>query len=129
MKQTITKNEQSLKILNELISRGFYSGDIKNNGFELYRKNSNAKFWIVAKLNNNKFELRSEFRFPLSIVVWLIAIIWIIAISFFILKSKWLESIFFFSILLFNVINFLYESKKEVERFTSNFLRFYKDKD
>lgn len=128
MRQTITKNEKSLKTLSELISRGFYRGVINDSGFELYRINSNAKYWIIGNINNEgKFELTSEFRFPMSILVWAFIITWIIITSILISKSKWFESFYFFTILLFGIVYYLFERRKEIERFTSNFLKFYND--
>lgn len=131
MKPTISNNEASIKILNQLILNGFYEGSISPNSIEFERKRTFIyanNHRIIGTLNSdNKFELDFDFKFPLNIVIkGAIGVGIIVAIGA-LAQGNWLVPILFVLLpFLVIYIDFQLKKKKEIARFTSKFLELYK---
>ena len=129
MKPTIVKNEKNLKILNKLISRGFYKGFIENNKFELSRNCFPNNFKIQGILNDNgSCNIRFKYKTPLNYLSIFCLVLLALVSIFFLIKGNWLFLILFILFSLILVIDFKLKEKKEIHLFTDKVLEFKEKK-
>ena len=68
MRQTITKSDKNLKILNKLIMNGFYTGYIGPEKFELMPKRFPNNHRLIGLINENgNYDLKFDFKWPMNI--------------------------------------------------------------
>ena len=68
MRQTITKSDKNLKILNKLIMNGFYTGYIGPEKFELMPKRFTNNHRLIGLINENgNYDLKFDFKWPMNI--------------------------------------------------------------
>ncbi|WP_324027818.1 hypothetical protein QSV08_07695 [Maribacter sp. BPC-D8] len=127
MKQTITKNDKSLKILNKLIANGFYNGYVGPEKFELLPNHFPNNHRIIGILNDDeKYDVKFDFIYPMSIAAKVLLGFGVLMTGISILKGDW-------RILLASVVTglviiteFKIKQRKEIKRFTNKFLEFDK---
>lgn len=128
MKQTITKSDQNLKILNKLVANGFYNGYVGTEKFELIRNHFPNNYRIIGILNNeNKFELNFYFKKPTNVVVKIAIGIGLVFSIILLVNGTWFLTLPFFIIpFLITFIDFKLKKKKEIKLLISKLLEFYK---
>ncbi|WP_282076141.1 hypothetical protein [Maribacter aquivivus] len=123
MRQTITKNDKSLRILNKLITDGFYKGYVGPEKFELLRNGFPNNHVLNGLLNNEgKYDVKFNFKYPMDIAAKVLFGFGILMTVISILKSNWLIPVVSVLTGLFILIDFKLKEKKEIDRFTSKFL-------
>ncbi|MET2985322.1 hypothetical protein [Aureibaculum conchae] len=128
MKQTITKNDKNLKILNKLITNGFYKGYVKAEKFELKRNYFPNNYRILGILNEeNKYVVKFDFDSMMSVNAKILMILGVIVSIIMLIKGNWIIPFVFIVSWLIAVIGFKMKGKKEMELFTNKFLEFYKN--
>jgi len=127
MKQTITKNDKSLKILNKLIANGFYNGYVGPEKFELLRNHFPNNHRIIGILNDDgKYDVNFDFKYPMNIAAKVLLGFGILMTVISIVKGDWLIPIVSALTGLFIITGFKVRQRKEIERFTNKFLEFDK---
>jgi hypothetical protein len=127
MKQTITKNDKSLRILNKLINNGFYKGYVGAEKFELKRNYFPNNHRIFGVLNDEmKYEVTSGFEKLMKINANIALILGVIMSIVFVIKGNWIMSLLIILFGLIFMIIFKLKEKNELELFTNKFLEFYK---
>ena len=129
MKETITKSDKSLEILNKLVIGNFYYGTIDAERFELSRKRFLSclltnNYRIIGVLNNqNKFELSFDFKYPIKLASKAAMVFGILISIILMIIGNWILPMFVFLIpFLIIFIGFNLKGKKEIDLFTSKFL-------
>ena len=126
MNQTIVKTESSMKTLNELVSRGFYQGEIADEKFELIRENFPNNYKIIGILDDSgKFNIRSSMKSGMKIAGNVLLIIGIILSIYSFFKANWILPLIFIIGVFIHLINVYQNRKKELDRFTDKFLEFH----
>tara|TARA_R110000868_G_scaffold409765_2_gene695945 strand:- start:4587 stop:4982 length:396 start_codon:yes stop_codon:yes gene_type:complete len=127
MRQTITKNDKSLKILNLLIVNGFYSGFVESEKFELYQNHFPNNQRIIGILNENgKYEVKSDLKFPTNIAAKALLIFGILTSIILLIKGNLLiPVVFVIGAIIFTLV-IKFNSQKEIDLFTNKFLEFDK---
>jgi hypothetical protein len=123
LRPSIIKNDTNLKKLNNLITNGFYSGQINSNDFELIRNHFPNNFRIIGSLNDGNFEIRSDYTTTMSFLRKFLLVICFIISIYFLITQNWLFLIF---IILFTVFDFIYlkiKTEKEINLFTDKLLQ------
>lgn len=129
MKETISKNEKSLNILNKLIQNGYYNGLVESEKFELTRNHFPNNYKLIGILNHNgEFEINSSLKIGFFTSGKILSFIGITLslFSFILLKRYWLFLTSIFVIAFIIYLTTKIKGKKEVKMFTSKFLDFYK---
>lgn len=128
MKQTITKSDKNLKILNKLIVNGFYNGYVGTEKFELLRNHFPNNHRLIGNLNDiGNYDLKFDFKSPMNIVMKLLLAFGILISLIFLIKGNWLVLIII--IIVFGLIiltDFKLKEKKEIRVFTDKLLEFHK---
>ncbi len=128
MRQTITKSDKNLKILNKLIVNGFYTGYIGSEKFELMPKRFPNNHRLIGIINENgNYDLKFDFKSPMNIAGKILIGLGILTTVVSLIKGIWLFPIFFF-IIPFSIIyiGFKIKAKKEINLLTDKMLEFHK---
>ncbi|PKQ44778.1 hypothetical protein [Confluentibacter flavum] len=127
MRQTLTKNDKSLKILNLLIVNGFYSGFVESEKFELHRNHFPNNQRIIGILNENgKYVVKSDLKFPTNIAAKTLLIFGILTSIILLIKGNFLIPVFFVIGAIIFTLVIKFNSQKEIDLFTNKFLEFDK---
>ena len=118
MKQTLTKNDKNIKILNSLITNGFYDGYIESEKFELLPNRWPNNHRIIGTLNNNgKFDLKFDYSTPMNIAMKFLLSFGTLSSLIFLLTGNWILPLIFVACGLLLLINFKLKEKKEMTYF------------
>ena len=121
MNPTIVKNKKNLKILNELISKGFYDGFIQEDRFELSRNHFPNNYLIIGSLNSrNSYNIKFGYTSTINFLLKPLLVLEFIAILFFLIKGIWLIPLIIFIVSLIIYLNFRLNRKKEINIFLDN---------
>ena len=127
MKQTITKSDKNLKILNKLIMNGFYNGYIGSEKFELMRNRFPNNYRLIGILNDDgNYDLKFDYKPPMNIAAKFLLVFGILISLISLLKGNWLLPV---ASVVFGLIFFAgykLEEKKEINLFTDKLLEFHK---
>ncbi|WP_406685188.1 hypothetical protein N1F78_05535 [Seonamhaeicola sp. MEBiC1930] len=127
MKETITKNEKSLKVLNELVSREFYKGKIESEKFELKRSIFPNNYIVIGELNDeNKFVLKSGFGSTIKILSLITNTFFLILFIFFLFQFNWIMLIVFILLCGISYLIHHIKTKKELKIFSKKYFELYK---
>lgn len=127
MKQTITKSDKNVKILNTLIINGFYNGYIENEKFELMPNRWPNNHRLIGTLNiDGKFDLKFDYKSPINFIAKFLLAIGILVSIIFLFKGYYILPIIFMISGLFFWINFKLKEKKEINLFVDKFLEYQK---
>jgi len=127
MRQTITKNEKNLKILNKLILNGFYNGYVGIEKFELMPNRFPNNHRLIGILNDTgSYNLKFDFKSPLNILARLLLGLGILSSIISLIKESWIFPIvvIIFGLILFS--DFKLKEKKEINLLTDKLLEFHK---
>ncbi|WP_040252052.1 hypothetical protein [Psychroserpens mesophilus] len=130
MRQTITKSDKNLRILNKLIVSGFYNGYIGTEKFELMRNRFPNNHRVIGIVNDTgNYDLKFDFKSPMNILAKVLLGIGILISIILLIKGIWILPIVFvvFGLILF--ADFKLKEKKEINLFTDKLLEFHKAKD
>ena len=115
-----------MKTLNELVSRGFYQGEIADEKFELIRKHFPNNYRIIGTLEENgKFDIKSELKSGMKIAGIVLLIIGIIFSIYSFSKANWILPLIFVIGFFIHLISVYQNRKKELDIFTNKFLEFH----
>ncbi|ULC58795.1 hypothetical protein MBM09_12865 [Flaviramulus sp. BrNp1-15] len=127
MRQTITKSDKNLKILNKLIVNGFYSGYIGPEKFELIRNHFPNNHRLIGLLNNaGNYDLKFDFKSPLNIFSKILLGLGLLISIISLIKGNWILPIVFVVFGLIMFAGFKLKEKKEINIFTDKLLEFHK---
>lgn len=127
MKQTIRRTDKNLKILNELITSGFYDGYIGTEKFELIRNHFPNNHRLIGILDETEnYELKFDFKPPVNIAAKISLIFGIVVSIISLFNSNWLVSVVFIIFALAYLISFKITGKKEIDLFTDKFIEIHK---
>ncbi|WAC02150.1 hypothetical protein N7U66_05065 [Lacinutrix neustonica] len=127
MRQTITKSDKNLKILNNLIVNGFYNGYVGTKKFELMRNRFPNNHRIIGISNDGKnYDLKFDFKSPLNIAVKFLLTLGILISIISLIKGNWILPIVVVIFGLIILIDFKLKEKKEINFFTDKLLVFHK---
>ncbi len=91
MRQTITKSDKHLEILNKLIVNGFYTGYIGAEKFELLPTRFPNNHRLIGIINDNgNYDLKFDFKSPMNIAVKIALGLGILTIIVSLLMSNWI---------------------------------------
>jgi hypothetical protein len=130
MRQTITKSDKNLRILNKLIVSGFYNGYIGTEKFELMRNRFPNNHRLIGIVNDTgNYDLKFDFKSPMNILAKVLLGVGILISIILLIKGIWILPIVFvvFGLILF--ADFKLKEKKEINLFTDKLLEFHKAKD
>ncbi|WP_303316423.1 hypothetical protein Q4Q34_06350 [Flavivirga abyssicola] len=128
MRRTITKSDKNLKILNKLITSGFYNGYVGVDKFELTPNRFTNNHRLIGVLNDSEnYDLKFDLKFPMNVAAKLLLGFGILTSIIMLIIGNWLFPIFFFIIpFLIFYIAFKVNEKKEIGLFTDKLLEFHK---
>lgn len=127
MRQTITKSEKNLRILNKLIVNGFYNGYVGTEKFELMRNRFPNNHRLIGILNDTgNYDLKFDFKSPINIAAKLLLGLGILVSTIALIKGNWILPIAFVIFGLIMLIDFKLKEKKEINLFTDKLLEFHK---
>ncbi|MFI0431236.1 hypothetical protein [Mariniflexile sp. HMF6888] len=127
MRQTITKSDKNLKILNKLIVNGFYNGYVGTEKFVLMRNRFPNNHRLIGILNDTgNYDLKFDFKSPMNILAKILLGLGILISIISLIKGSWVFAIVFvvFGLILF--ADFKLKEKKEIKLFTNKLLEFHK---
>ncbi|WP_431472165.1 hypothetical protein I5168_00890 [Nonlabens sp. SCSIO 43208] len=127
MRQTITKSDKNLRILNKLIVNGFYNGYIGTEKFELMRNrfpNNHRLIGIVNETDN--YDLKFDFKPPMNILAKILLGLGILISIISLIKGNWILPIVFVVFGLIMFADFKLKEKKEINILTDKLLEFHK---
>lgn len=129
MKQMITKSEENLKILNDLILNGFYTGYIEAEKFVLIPNRFPNNHKLVGIINKNgNYDLILDFKSPINIAVKILIGLGILTSIISLIKGIWILPIILTIIGLIFFMDFKLKKRKEINRLTDKILEFKKRK-
>ncbi len=127
MRQTITKSDKNLRILNKLIVNGFYNGYVGTEKFELMRNRFPNNHRLIGTVNDTgNYDLKFVFKSPMNILAKVLLVLGILISIISLIKGNWILPIVF---IIFGVImfaDFKLKEKKEINLFTDKLLEFHK---
>lgn len=127
MKQTITKSDINLKILNKLIVNGFYNGYVGTEKFELMRNRFPNNHRIIGISNNEgNYNLKFDLKSPMNILAKFLLALGILISIISLIKGIWILPIALIIFGLIMLIDFKLKEKKEINLFTDKLLEFHK---
>jgi len=127
MRQTITKSDKNLKILNELIVNGFYNGYVGTEKFELMRNRFPNNHRLIGILNETgNYDLKFDLKSPMNILVRILLGLGILISLISLIKGIWVLPIVFVVFGLIMFADFKLKEKKEINLFTDKLLEFHK---
>lgn len=127
MKQTITKSDKNLKILNKLIVNGFYNGYVGTEKFELMRNRFPNNHRIIGISNDGEnYDLKFDFKSPMNIAAKFLLSLGILISIISLIKGNWILPIALVIFGLIMLIDFKLKEKKEINLFTDKLLEFHK---
>ncbi len=127
MRQTITKSDKNLKILNKLIVNGFYNGYVGTEKFELMRNRFPNNHRLIGILNDaGNYDLKFDFKSPMNIAAKFLLGLGILISIISLIKGNWILPIIFaiFGLILF--ADFKLKEKKEINLFTDKLFEFHR---
>lgn len=111
-------NKKTLKVLNELILRGYYKGSLKPDGFALKREYFPNNFQITGKLNQaNHFEISSTYSWPMNILGVILAFCGVVFCSIQLLTGNWILSLAILVFLIFATLGSFLKAEKSKNYF------------
>ena len=127
MRQTITKSEKNLKILNKLIVKGYYTGYIGPERFELMPNRFPNNHRLIGIMNENgnydlKFDLKSPMNIAGKVLIGVMILITIVSL----IKGNWILPIALVIFGLIFFVDFKLNEKKEINRLMDKILEFHK---
>ena len=127
MKQTITKNDKNLRILNKLIVNGFYNGFIETEKFELIRNHFPNNYRLIGILNDTgNYDLKFDFKSTMKIHAKILFVLGFLISIISLIKGMWILPILFVVFGLIVFTDFKLKQKKEINIFTDKLLEFHK---
>lgn len=127
MRQTITKSDKNLKILNKLIVNGFYNGYVGTERFELMRNRFSNNHRIIGISNDGgNYDLKFDFKTPMNIAAKFLLALGILISIISLIKGNWILPISLVIFGLIMLIDFKLTKKKEINLFTDKLLEFHK---
>ena len=127
MRQTITKSDKNLKILNKLIANGFYNGYVGTEKFELIRNRFPNNHRLIGILNDTgNYDLKFDFKSPMNILAKILFGLGILISIISLVKGVWILPIVFIAFGLIMFADFKLKQKKEISFFTDKLLEFHK---
>jgi len=127
MRQTITRSDKSLRILNKLIVSGFYTGYIGPEKFELMRNRFPNNHRLIGFLNDSgNYDLKFDFKPPMNAALKVLIGFGILTSTIYIIKGNWILpiSLIVFGLIIF--VDFKLKEKKEINLLTNKMLEFHK---
>ena len=126
MKQIITKSDKNLKILNSLISSGFYTGYVSLKKFELTPNRFPNNHRIIGILNDSgNYDLKFDFKPPMNIIGKILIGLGILTIIVSLINENWILPIALISLGLIFFAIFKLKEKEEINRLTNKILEFH----
>lgn len=127
MRQTITKSDRNLKILNKLIVNGFYNGYVGIEKFELMRNRFPNNHRLIGTLNDTgNYDLKFDFKSPMNILAKILLGFGILISIISLIKGNWILPIALGIFGLIIIVDFKLKEKKEINLFTDKLLEFHK---
>ncbi|QHI37403.1 hypothetical protein IMCC3317_27820 [Kordia antarctica] len=127
MKQTITKSNKNVEILNLLIANGFYNGYVRTEKFELMRNRFPNNHRIIGIANDTgNYELKFDFKPPMNIIAKFLLALGILVSIISLIKGNWVIPVVLVVYGLIVVIDFKLKEKKEINILTDKLLEFHK---
>ncbi len=127
MRQTITKSDKNLKILNKLIVNGFYNGYVGTERFELMRNRFPNNHRLIGILNDaGNYDLKFDFKSPMNILSKVLLGLGVLISIISLIKGIWILPIAFVILGLIMFVDFKLKEKKEINLFTDKLLEFHK---
>jgi len=127
MRQTITRSDKNLRILNKLIVNGFYTGYVGPEKFELMRNRFPNNHRLIGILNDNgNYDLKFDFKSPMNIAGKISIALGILTSIVSLIKGNWILPIVFIVFGLIMFMDFKLKEKKEINLFTDKLLEFHK---
>lgn len=127
MKQTITKNDKNINILNHLIVNGFYSGYIETERFELIPNRFPNNHRIIGILNNEgNYDLKFDLKSPMEIMAKILLGFGTLISIIFLIKGIWIVPIALIISGFIILIDFKAKEKKEINILRNKLLEFHK---
>ncbi|GAA4239637.1 hypothetical protein GCM10022291_34780 [Postechiella marina] len=128
MRQTITKSDKNLKILNKLIANGFYNGYVGTEKFELMRNRFPNNHRLIGILNDTgNYDLKFDLKSPMNILAKVLLGIGILISIMSLIKGDWILPIALAIFGLIMFVDFKLKEKKEINLFTDKLLEFHKN--
>ncbi len=128
MRQTITKSDKNLKILNKLIVNGFYNGYVGIEKFELMRNRFPNNHRIIGISNDGEnYDLKFDLKSPMNIAAKFLLALGILISIIALIKGNWVLPIALVIFGLIMLIDFKLKEKKEINLFTDKLLEFHKN--
>ncbi|MFD0862750.1 hypothetical protein ACFQ1M_11090 [Sungkyunkwania multivorans] len=127
MKQTISRNDKNLEILNNLITSGCYNGYVSPEKFELTRNRFPNNHRLIGVLNDvGSYDLKFVFKYPINVAAKILLVVGILVSMVLLVKGGWmLPMIFvFFGLIIF--VDFKIKEKKEIHLLIDKLLEFHK---
>lgn len=127
MRQTITKSDKNLKILNKLIINGSYKGYIETEKFELMRNRFPNNHRLVGILNDTgNYDLKFNFKPLMNFLVKILLGLGIVTIIISLINGNWILPIMLTILGLVFFVRFKLEERKEINYLTDKILEFHK---
>lgn len=127
MEQTITKNDKNIKILNKLITNGFYNGYVGTEKIELLPNRWPNNYRLIGTLNSDgKYDLKFDYRSPMNIAMKFLLAFGILGSLIFLVIGNWVLPLIFVASGLIMFINFKLKEKKEMTYFIDKLIEFQK---
>jgi|EP01093_Parvamoeba_rugata_P017969 hypothetical protein len=127
MRQTITKSDKNLKILNKLIVNGFYNGYVGTQKFELMRNHFPNNHRLIGILNDTgNYDLKFDYKSPMNILAKVLLGLGILISIISLIKGNWILPIVFVFFGLILLVDFKLKEKKEINLFTDKLLKYHK---
>lgn len=123
MKETITKNEKSIKALYALISSGYYKGEVLQNRFDLARTVFPNNHKIKGVLNaDNQFEIKSTYSNSfMEVSAKSILVVFIAFIIYSMFYFNWLVTAILLTFLFIFLSLEYFKRKKELSIFIDKY--------
>ena len=127
MRQTITKSDKNLRILNKLIVNWFYNGYVGTEKFELMRNRFPNNHRLIGIVNDaGNYDLKFDFKSPMNIAAKFLLVLGILISIISLIKGNWILPIAIAIFGLIMIIDFKLKEKKEINLFTEKLLEFHK---
>ena len=127
MKQTITKSDKNLKILNKLIVKGYYTGYVGPEKFELMPNRFPNNHRVIGIINDDgNYDLKFDFKSPLNSARQVFIGFGILVSIISLINGNWILPVVLSISGLLLFVDFKLKEKKEINHLTDKMLEFYK---
>jgi len=127
MKHTIKKSDKNLKILDDLIGNGFYSGHVGDEKFELTPNRFLNNYRLIGLLNESgHYDLKLDYKWPMNISYKILLGGGILVALISLINGNWVWPVILLVLGLMLFVHFKIKEKKEINLLTQRILEFSK---